>query len=80
MTAEEKQRQLAKMIAEEVVRNQPEVKCPHGIDANTARAVLDFAKMWDGGKLYTIRAIIIVIVGGMATALWCGIRMMITQK
>jgi hypothetical protein len=73
----EQQMQLARDIAKEVIKNQPKLECPHGIDADTARCLLEFGKMWAGGKKTAVGAIIILIIGGIGTALWAGVRAMI---
>jgi len=73
------QEQLAKAIAKEVIANQPKLECPHGIDSDTARSLIEFGKLWAGGKKTAFGAVIILVVGGIGTLIWAGAKAIINK-
>ena len=54
-------RDIAQLFAD----HQPSIKCPHGIDADTADNLKDLGKTWKIGK----KAIIVTFFAGIASGL-----------
>ena len=53
---------LAKKIAEEMKKNQPEIQCPHGITAETAQGLKDFVSIMNTGKKAATRTIVTIFI------------------
>jgi hypothetical protein len=68
MTAKEKE-DLANAIAEKI----KEKGCPHGISAETAATLNEFAKAFRDTKITVRRAVILVIVPGVIVLIIAGV-------
>jgi mitochondrial fission protein ELM1 len=62
-------KKLAAEIVEEIKING----CPHGIDAETAAGLKEFAKAYKDTRITLRRAIIVVIVGGGISIVVAGV-------
>ncbi len=62
-----------KLLAKDIANELREAGCPHGIDADTAKALKEFAKTYSDTKSTILRAIIWVVVGGVLVTLASGV-------
>ncbi len=69
MTRQEKI-EIAKLVAWEVTQTQ---SCPHGIDADTAASLKEFAETWRSGKKTALITFVAGIIAGLGTLIALGI-------
>ncbi|MFA7186465.1 MAG: hypothetical protein WC082_16300 [Victivallales bacterium] len=69
MTRQEKI-EIAKLVAWEVSQTHT---CPHGIDADTAASLKEFAETWNSGKKTALITFVAGVVAGLGTLVTLGI-------
>ncbi|MBE6399676.1 MAG: hypothetical protein E7041_05990 [Lentisphaerae bacterium] len=70
--------EIAALVSEAVAQAMAANRhCPLGIRPETAHELISFADTWKTCRKVLISGVIATAVGGLLTALWCGIKTML---
>ena len=69
-------KEIAEIVAA-AVQKAMENHCPIGVREETARELITFAQTWKTCRKVMITGVIATVIGGLLTALWCGIKTML---
>jgi hypothetical protein len=67
---------ISEAVAQAMAANQ---HCPMGIRPETAHELITFAQTWKTCRKVMITGVIATVIGGLLTALWCGIKTMLNR-
>lgn len=70
--------ELAQVVSEAVVKAM-EQHCPMGIKPETAHELITFAQTWKTCRKVMITGVIATVIGGLLTALWSGIKTILSK-